>query len=223
MTKAIATNDSEPLVPGDGWTTEALIGFVRTEKIAVDESIAKLSDLMRGTAARAWRIGLALAILKDRAGHGNWLDWLAANLPDISHDIVARYMRLYTHWANAESVQNLTVAKAMRMIHVAASNPALARRTPNGRLLSVRIPSVSKARPAIVGGDDPASSVAANDAIQAICLRLALDDIGAVIARRIMSGQGDSEIAKELMARAREVAILHQRIRAVAEELNLGG
>lgn len=217
----LATKPDTQLAPADQWTTEALISYIRGQKSSLDDTVAKLSEMMRTTAARAWYIGMALAILKDRAGHSEWGVWLEANLPEIKLHTAQRYIRIYTHWSNATDVSHLSLSKALRMVQRAATPEHDSAAEPAGPRVP-RIPSTAlKTRPATDGPIDPADDAAVSDSIRAICVRLRLDDIGELIARRIMAGQGDSEIAKELTQRAREVQAIHERIKTAAEELGL--
>ncbi len=206
-------------MPADTWSEGDLIAYVRRSTAEIDRNSESIAVALRNTAQLAWFAGLALAILKDRVGHGKWLPWRAQNIPDISERAVRNYMRIYTHWSNRQSIADLSVAKALRMIQAAyTAEPAAPSSAGSPRIR--RLPGADYEPPP--EPIDATSESEARDTVEAICQRLSLDDIGTIIARRIMAGMGDSEIAKELTRRASEVPTIHERIKAVATEIGLG-
>ena len=59
---------------------------------------------MRRLAIHVAQVGGWLIAAKDKCEHGEWLDWLAENCPEISHDTASRYMKLYEKAAKSENL-----------------------------------------------------------------------------------------------------------------------
>jgi hypothetical protein len=105
----------------------------------------------------AVQCGEALTEAKEVAGHGNWLDWLAKNCPDISEDTAQHYMRVSRN--GVKDARNLHQAYQqagiilLPPIHrdVAPEPKEAAAPDRNG----TEEPAPAKSAPMITGGKDP--------------------------------------------------------------------
>jgi hypothetical protein len=83
------------------------------------ESLQQLLERTRqncnAVVAETILLGTKLAEAKRLVGHGNWMEWLAKNCPDIHGNTARNYMRL----ANSQHVGNLKTQKSLRQAYLA--------------------------------------------------------------------------------------------------------
>lgn len=83
-------------------TAEAKMLYVEAEVARMNVEAGAQSAL-----EKAWQCGKRLNAIKGIVGHGNWMPWLSANLPEWSPRRVQEYMRLDTINPKAKRVTDL--------------------------------------------------------------------------------------------------------------------
>ena len=79
---------------------------------------------MRRLAVHVAQVGAFLVVAKSKVKHGEWLDWLAENCPEISHDTATRYVKTYhglrglVNDSNYALVRNLTPMQAYKALGI---------------------------------------------------------------------------------------------------------
>lgn len=84
----------------------------------INDAHAHFNDHLRTGLEHARRAGELLAQAKQQVGHGNWLDWLAANLT-CSVRTAQAYSRVYQRWdelANTQPVAYLGLRRALELL-----------------------------------------------------------------------------------------------------------
>ena len=79
---------------------------------------------VRRLAVHVAQVGAFLVVAKSKVKHGEWLDWLAENCPEISHDTATRYVKTYhglrglVNDSNYALVRNLTPMQAYKALGI---------------------------------------------------------------------------------------------------------
>ena len=157
----------QTVTPEDGVTGEAVMAVSLVHEIV--EAHEATITAGRSALEHARRAGELLIQAKAHCGHGEWLPWLAANVPTIAETAVQGYMRVAKGWsklevaAKAQRVTDLPLRDALKLL----VGP---RETHNSGEFEWYSPReyVEAAR-AVMGGIDldPASTATANEIVKA--------------------------------------------------------
>jgi len=96
--------------------SETLAEWINTGHSAIKMAVRRL-------AIHVAQVGAWLVAAKNKCQHGEWLDWLAMNCLEISHDTATRYMKVYDKMfaldkTNYALVRNLTPKEAYRYLGI---------------------------------------------------------------------------------------------------------